>query len=70
MSFVLKTINGDLFNATCSLAHCVGADFRMGAGIAIKFREIFGQVENLKSQKVRKSKQLLKCLEDELKKFL
>ena len=52
MSFVLKTINGDLFNATCALAHCVGADFRMGKGIAVKFRDLFKEVENLKSQKV------------------
>lgn len=52
MSLVLKTINGDLFNATCALAHCVGADFKMGMGIAVKFRDIFGEIENLKSQKV------------------
>lgn len=52
MGFVLKTINGDLFSATASLAHCVGADFKMGMGIAVKFRDLFGQVEFLKSQKV------------------
>lgn len=52
MSFVLKTINGDLFTATCSLAHCVGADFRMGAGIAVKFRDLFGKIDELKNQKV------------------
>lgn len=52
MGFVLKTINGDLFNATCALAHCVGADFKMGMGIAVKFKDLYGQVEYLKSQKV------------------
>lgn len=56
MSLVLKTINGDLFNATCALAHCVGADFKMGMGIAVKFRDLFGQVDFLKSQKVKKKK--------------
>ncbi|KAG5666552.1 hypothetical protein PVAND_014570 [Polypedilum vanderplanki] len=53
MGFVLKTINGDLFNATVSLAHCVGADFKMGMGIAVKFRDLFGQVDYLKNQKVQ-----------------
>lgn len=52
MSLKLKTVNGDLFSATCALAHCVGADFRMGMGIAVKFRDLFGQVDYLKRQNV------------------
>lgn len=52
--FDLKIINGDLFQASCSLVHCVGADFRMGMGIAVKFRDLFGQVDNLKRQNVTK----------------
>lgn len=40
MSFVLKEISGDLFSAPSdyALAHCVSADLRMGAGIAVKFK--------------------------------
>jgi hypothetical protein len=56
MVLTLKTLNGDLFSASVSLAHCVGADFRMGMGIAVKFRDQFGQVDFLKKQKVKKSK--------------
>lgn len=52
MGFKINTIHGDLFTATSSLAHCVGADFRMGMGIAVKFRDLFGQVEFLKKQNV------------------
>jgi hypothetical protein len=48
MGFSLKFISGDLFSAQCSLVHCVGADFRMGMGIAVKFRDLFGQVDYLK----------------------
>lgn len=38
--FNLKEINGDLFSASdeYALGHCVAADLRMGAGIAVKFR--------------------------------
>lgn len=50
--FNFRILNGDLFTASCSLAHCVGADFRMGMGIAVQFKEKFGQVEYLKSQNV------------------
>lgn len=40
--FVLREINGDLFAAPkeYALGHCVAADLRMGAGIAVKFRWI------------------------------
>ena len=33
-----------------SLAHCVSADLKMGAGIAKQFRNRFGRVEELKRQ--------------------
>ncbi|XP_034651837.1 ADP-ribose glycohydrolase OARD1-like, partial [Drosophila subobscura] len=34
-----------------SLAHCVGADLAMGAGIAVKFKEVYGKVDELRAQK-------------------
>lgn len=47
-------IEGDLF--TCdnkiSLAHCVSADFRMGVGIALKFKTWFGSMLQLKKQNI------------------
>ncbi|XP_058458435.1 ADP-ribose glycohydrolase OARD1-like isoform X1 [Malaya genurostris] len=44
---------GDLFAAPKdhSLAHCVAADLKMGGGIAVKFKQVFKQVEELKTQK-------------------
>lgn len=38
--FVLREVDGDLFSAPAeyALGHCVAADLRMGAGIAILFR--------------------------------
>lgn len=50
----LSEVEGDLFSAPedYSLAHCVGADFAMGAGIAVKFKQIYGQVEELLAQKI------------------
>ncbi|XP_067643106.1 ADP-ribose glycohydrolase OARD1-like [Eurosta solidaginis] len=53
--FKLTEIEGDLFTApqTHSLAHCVGADFAMGAGIAVKFKQIYGQVDELLAQGVQ-----------------
>lgn len=44
---------GDLFalDNTWSLAHCVGADFQMGAGIATEFKKRFGSVDELLKQK-------------------
>jgi O-acetyl-ADP-ribose deacetylase (regulator of RNase III) len=35
-----------------SLAHCVSQDFRMGKGIAARFKAEFGHVSELKSQKI------------------
>lgn len=52
MGFTLKEVNGDLFTAKTSMAHCVGADFRMGMGIAVKFKELFGRVDELRKQNV------------------
>lgn len=53
--FILRELEGDLFSApkTHSLAHCVGADLAMGAGIAVKFRETYGKVDELRSQNVK-----------------
>uniref|UniRef100_A0A1A9VE62 Macro domain-containing protein n=1 Tax=Glossina austeni TaxID=7395 RepID=A0A1A9VE62_GLOAU len=52
--YKLSEIEGDLFNApkTYSLAHCVAADLGMGAGIAAKFKQIYGQVGALRAQKI------------------
>lgn len=53
--FTLREVEGDLFSApkTHSLGHCVGADFAMGAGIAVKFKQTYGKVDELKSQNVK-----------------
>lgn len=50
--FVLKELNGDLFSAKTSMAHCVGADLKMGMGIAVKFKQMFGGESELRNQKV------------------
>jgi len=45
---------GNLFDDAplgAALAHCVGADFVMGAGLAVEFRERFGHVEELRAAK-------------------
>ncbi|KAE8740152.1 hypothetical protein FOCC_FOCC014350 [Frankliniella occidentalis] len=39
---VIVEIQGNLFEAKCSLAHCVSSDFKMSAGIAKTFKEKFG----------------------------
>ncbi|XP_017080483.2 ADP-ribose glycohydrolase OARD1 [Drosophila eugracilis] len=53
--FTYREISGDLF--TCksdySMCHCVAADLRMGKGIAVKFRNKFGQLLNLQKQNVQ-----------------
>lgn len=50
----VKEIVGDLFTAPddVSLAHCVGADLRMGSGIAVRFRYKFQSVGKLFDQDV------------------
>ncbi|XP_037934200.1 ADP-ribose glycohydrolase OARD1 [Teleopsis dalmanni] len=52
---IIKEVNGDLFSAesSFSMAHCVAEDMRLGKGIAIKFRDKFGQIANLKAQNVK-----------------
>ncbi|KAH8415603.1 hypothetical protein KR222_006045, partial [Zaprionus bogoriensis] len=51
-NYKLNEVEGDLFSApkTHSLAHCVAADLGMGAGIAVKFKEVYGQVDELRAQ--------------------
>ena len=45
----------NLFNAsnTLPLAHCVSKDLKMSAGIALKFKHIFGQDRELHMQNPR-----------------
>ena len=52
-SFKINEIVGNLFScpSSSSLGHCVSSDFKMGKGIAVKFRQMFGQVEEMKRQK-------------------
>lgn len=52
---LFKEIKGDLFSSSklVALAHCVSADFKMGAGIAVEFRERFGNVDALIESKTR-----------------
>lgn len=52
-SYKISEVEGDLFSApkTHSLAHCVGADLAMGAGIAVKFKQVYGKVDELRAQK-------------------
>lgn len=35
------------------MAHCVGADLRMGMGIAVRFKQLFGGKDELIKQHVR-----------------
>ena len=46
---VLKEINGDLFDMPndYALAHCISADFALGAGIAKEFNKRFGTRDDL-----------------------
>ena len=48
-----EEVTGDLFASPpqASLAHCVSADLRMGAGIAVAFKATFGGVADLQRQK-------------------
>ncbi|XP_037334290.2 ADP-ribose glycohydrolase OARD1 isoform X1 [Pungitius pungitius] len=49
----LRYVSGDLFSCPedQALAHCISEDCRMGAGIAVMFKEKFKGVEELKEQK-------------------
>ena len=48
---MIKEVRGDLFAAltSVSLAHCISADCKLGAGIAKIFRQKFGRIDQLKS---------------------
>src|SRR4051812_6280472 len=46
----MNELKGDLFSSKDNLAHCVSLDFKMGAGIAVKFKSLFGRVDELKKQ--------------------
>ncbi|CAL1606586.1 unnamed protein product [Knipowitschia caucasica] len=52
-------VSGNLFSCSKdeSLAHCISQDFRMGAGIAVRFKKEFGGVAELKGQQ----KQMGQC---------
>ncbi|XP_060866248.1 uncharacterized protein LOC132941983 [Metopolophium dirhodum] len=52
---VLEEIDENIFNLSkeYSLAHCVAEDLRMGAGIAVDFKRIFGGVGTLIDQKLK-----------------
>lgn len=52
--FFFHEVVADLFTVRddYALAHCVGADFLMGVGIALEFEKRFGQVDVLKTQNV------------------
>eukprot|EP01088_Endostelium_zonatum_P015643 TRINITY_DN393_c0_g3_i1.p1 TRINITY_DN393_c0_g3~~TRINITY_DN393_c0_g3_i1.p1 ORF type:complete len:258 (+),score=85.37 TRINITY_DN393_c0_g3_i1:36-809(+) len=55
VSFKFIEIEGDLFSCpeTTALAHCVSEDLSMSKGIAIEFKNRFGQVTHLSSQNVK-----------------
>lgn len=48
-----RYVTGDVFSCPEdeALAHCVSEDFRMGAGIAVIFRHMFGGLTELREQK-------------------
>ena len=52
MKSCITEIKGDLFQTleSSSLAHCVSRDLEMGKGIAVIFKEKFGNVDALKLQ--------------------
>ncbi|XP_068015900.1 ADP-ribose glycohydrolase OARD1 [Melanerpes formicivorus] len=51
----IRSVKGDLFSCPggAALAHCISEDCRMGAGIALLFKERFGGVQELLQQKKR-----------------
>lgn len=52
-SWSLNYVTGNLFSSPVdeALAHCISEDCRMGAGIAVMFKQKFGGVPELKKQK-------------------
>lgn len=49
-SSLLTYVKGDLFSSTDSLVHCVSRDLRMGKGIAVRFKNAFGHIDELRAQ--------------------
>ena len=49
---LVERTGSDLFLSADSLAHCVGADLRLGKGIALGFKSRFGGVDDMKAQAV------------------
>ncbi|CAF3602081.1 unnamed protein product [Rotaria sp. Silwood1] len=54
MPLIFREMHGDLFSASSitSLAHCVSRDLNMSKGIAMLFRDKFGQINELQKQNV------------------
>jgi hypothetical protein len=48
-SNIIDYKDGCLFSSKTSLAHCVSADLSMDLGIALNFKNLFGNVKKLKS---------------------
>lgn len=55
INMILTEITGNLFDANenICLAHCVSADFVMGVGIALQFRQKYGRVDELRQMNVK-----------------
>ena len=51
--FSIDEKHGDLFQASCALAHCVSQDLKMSLGIAKTFRANFGRVNQLEKQRCK-----------------
>ncbi|XP_070175640.1 uncharacterized protein [Littorina saxatilis] len=52
VGFELTEIRGDLFSCEPddAMAHCVSEDLEMGKGIAVRFKQSFGKVDQLRAQ--------------------
>jgi O-acetyl-ADP-ribose deacetylase (regulator of RNase III) len=62
---VTEVTVGNLFNDAprgAALAHCVGADFMMGAGLAVEFLERFGHVQELRAMHLQPGQVATMCL--------
>ena len=60
---MLNEVCGNLFSVAenISLAHCVSLDLKMGAGIAVSFKALFGGVAELQRQ-IHSGKSIGDCL--------
>jgi len=47
---LLRETKGNLFASNDNLAHCVSADFRMSAGVAVQFRDRYGHQAELRAE--------------------